>query len=78
MPTALRIGPYRFFFYSSDRREAPHVHVERDAKIAKLWLRPVRVAVSGGFGWTEVGRLQALVKRHERELLRAWDAFFAG
>jgi hypothetical protein len=32
MPTALRIGPYRFFFYAGDRDELPHVHVERIIK----------------------------------------------
>ena len=28
MPTALKIGPYRLFFYAGDREEPPHVHVE--------------------------------------------------
>lgn len=43
MPTILRAGPYRLFFYSADRGEAPHVHVEREAKRAKFWLDPVRL-----------------------------------
>ncbi len=30
MPTVLVEGPYRFFWYSGDRTEPPHVHVERD------------------------------------------------
>ena len=30
MPTVLREGPYRYYFYASDREEPPHVHVERD------------------------------------------------
>lgn len=30
MPTVLRSGPYRFFFYAGDRDEPPHVHIERD------------------------------------------------
>ncbi len=38
MPTILRIGPYRFFFYAGDRDEPQHVHVERDDRIAKFWL----------------------------------------
>jgi hypothetical protein len=42
MPTVLRSGPYRFFFYAGDRDEPPHVHVEREANRAKLWLEPVR------------------------------------
>ena len=28
MPTILRAGPYRFFFYANDRAEPVHVHVE--------------------------------------------------
>lgn len=44
MPTILRVGPYRFFFYSGDGREPPHIHVERDSGVAKFWLDPVRLA----------------------------------
>jgi Domain of unknown function (DUF4160) len=47
MPTVLRSGPYRLFFYSGDRDEPRHVHVEREANLAKLWLDPVRLAESG-------------------------------
>src|SRR5262249_10497064 len=43
MPTVLRDGPYRMFFYSADRGEPPHVHVVREAKEAKFWLNPVRL-----------------------------------
>lgn len=34
MPTVKREGSYRFFFYSSDREEPVHIHVERESKIA--------------------------------------------
>jgi hypothetical protein len=43
MPTIFADGPYRFFFYPSDREEPRHVHVERDDKVAKFWLDPVRL-----------------------------------
>jgi len=46
MPTVLRVGPYRFFFYAGDREEPPHVHVERDDNIAKFWLDPIRLKSS--------------------------------
>ncbi|MGB0911926.1 MAG: DUF4160 domain-containing protein [Nitrospirales bacterium] len=36
MPTVLRVGPYRFFFFAGDRNEPSHVHIERDEKIAKF------------------------------------------
>ncbi|MGH7393728.1 MAG: DUF4160 domain-containing protein, partial [Candidatus Rokuibacteriota bacterium] len=38
MPTVLRSGPYRFFFYSGDGGEPPHIHVEREDNTAKFWL----------------------------------------
>jgi hypothetical protein len=44
-PTVLQSGPYRFFFFASDRLEPPHIHVKRDKKLAKFWLAPVREAV---------------------------------
>jgi hypothetical protein len=49
MPTVLRVGAYRFFFYAGDRDEPVHIHVERDNNIAKFWLNPVRLQNSGGF-----------------------------
>ena len=49
MPTVLRVGPYRFFFYAGDHNEPPHVHIESGKKIAKFWLEPVRLQRSVGF-----------------------------
>ena len=43
MPTILRVGPYRFFFYAGDRDEPPHIHIESDENVAKFWLDPVRL-----------------------------------
>ncbi|WHZ29800.1 MAG: hypothetical protein OJF51_004602 [Nitrospira sp.] len=48
MPTVLRVGPYRFFFYAGDRDELPHIHIEREDKVAKFWLDPIRLQGSGG------------------------------
>ncbi|HET6889679.1 MAG TPA: DUF4160 domain-containing protein [Pyrinomonadaceae bacterium] len=76
MPTVLTTGPYRFFFYSGDRNEPPHVHVERDNNVAKFWLDPVSLQWSGGFNRTELGRIQKLVTEHQANLLEAWNAYF--
>ena len=40
MPTVLRSGPYRFYFYSHEPNEPPHIHVDRDDLSAKFWLSP--------------------------------------
>jgi hypothetical protein len=76
MPTALRTGPYRFFFYAGDRDEPPHVHVERENNRAKFWLDPVRLQKSTGFGRVEVRRIQQLVQHHREHLLRQWNEYF--
>jgi len=49
MPTVLRSGPYRFYFYSHEPNEPPHIHVERDDLSAKFWLDPVALARNFGF-----------------------------
>lgn len=78
MPTVLRTGPYRLFFYAGDRDEPPHVHVERDANIAKFWFDPVRLQNSGGFSRTEINRIQKLVEENRVALLESWNEFFNG
>lgn len=49
MPTVLLLGPYRFFFFSLENDEPPHIHVERDDAVAKYWLDPVELASIAGF-----------------------------
>jgi hypothetical protein len=78
MPTVLRSGPFRFFFYAGDGSEPPHVHVERDECEAKFWLDPVRLERSHGFSRTEISRVQRLVEQHHEQLLEGWNEFFHG
>lgn len=76
MPTVLRKGPYRFYFYSHDRTEPAHVHVDRDDRTAKLWLDPPGVAFNIGFASPELRRILRLVMEHRGILLEAWREFF--
>lgn len=76
MPTVLRSGPYRLFFYSADRDEPPHVHVARDDCHAKVWLEPVRLHDSTGFARAELGVVEALVREHAATLRKAWNDYF--
>jgi len=76
MPSVLRSGPFRFFFYAGDRNEPPHVHVERDDKQAKFWLEPVRFQNSQGFGRAELNRMQRTIEDNHKHLLRRWHEYF--
>lgn len=77
MPTALKAGPYRFFFYAGDREEPLHIHVERDDKIAKFWLDPIRLQSSGGFSRIEVARIHKIIKENHSKLTEAWNEYFS-
>ncbi len=77
MPTVLRIDAYRFFFYSLEGSEPPHIHVERGDEIAKFWLSPVRLAQSRGFRSHELNRLQAVVIENRATFLEAWNGYFS-
>ena len=75
-PTVLRSGPYRFFFFSNEGFEPPHIHVQRDRKLAKFWLEPVRLARSTRFAAHELSDVQALVRDNEVSFLEVWHEYF--
>ena len=77
MPTIMRKGPYRFFFYANDRGEPPHVHIERDDNKAKFWLDPVRFETSCGFSRNEINRLQNIITDCQTDLMEEWNAYFS-
>lgn len=77
MPTILRSGPYRFFFYSSDGHELPHVHVVRDDAVAKFWMNPIRLDHSQGFQPPELRRVRSTIQAQQPAMLKAWHEYFA-
>jgi hypothetical protein len=76
MPTVLRIGPYRFYFYSHEPNEPPHVHVDRDDLSAKYWLQNVSLARNYGFSSRELNKVESLVRENQNLLLEAWHGYF--
>ena len=77
MPTIRHIGPYRFFFYSGDRDEPPHIYVEREKNKAKFRLDPVRLEYSRAFSQTEINRVRRLVEENKEFFLGRWNEFFS-
>ena len=76
MPTVLRSGPYRLYFFSLDRSEPPHIHVRRENMVAKLWLDPVVLERGGGFSGHELTTIARMVEEHRERLLESWYGFF--
>jgi hypothetical protein len=78
MPTVLRIKGYRFFFFSNEGSELPHIHVEYGENYAKFWLEPVEIDKSVGFNASEINKLRKLVEENKNKLLEEWYGFFEG
>lgn len=77
MPTILRIGPYRFYFYSHESNEPPHVHVDKNGCSAKFWLRKVVLADNLGFGSKELNELHKMISQNRQHLLDRWNEYFS-
>jgi hypothetical protein len=73
MPTVLRVGGDRFFFYSREGKEPAHVHVEQAERYAKFWLNPVALAASRGFRSSELSELTELVRKHRALFEERWN-----
>jgi hypothetical protein len=78
MPTVLRQGPFRFFFYAADRDEPPHVHVKRDRATAKFWLEPIRMQRSKRLTSAELNDIERIIADHQEALLESWNEYFNG
>ncbi len=78
MPTVLRIGPYRFSFFSLDCEEPRHVHVVRDRMNLKVWLEPVNADRNEGFKPAEIRKIVRLVEENQAFLIGKWNEFCNG
>ena len=76
MPTVLRIGPYRFFFYSNEGNEPAHIHVRSGDGEAKFWLDPIDYVWSTGYNPRQLNQIEQHIQDHQAELLSAWREYF--
>jgi len=61
MPTVVRIGSFRFHFYSDERNEPPHIHVATPDGECKFWLAPIALARNKGVSPRVVRQIEKLV-----------------
>ena len=76
MPTVLRVLGFRFYFYSHEPGEPPHVHVDKGGATAKVWLHPIALARQTGFRTPEITTILELVREHQSTLTEAWNGYF--
>ena len=61
MPTAMKLGSYRFHFYSDEGREPVHIHVETPDGECKFWLDPIRLAGNKGISPEVIRKIERIV-----------------
>jgi hypothetical protein len=76
VPTVLRWGPFRAFFYSNEGGEPAHIHVRAGDKEAKFWLHDLSVAANAAFSAHELGDIVRHLKLHRDTLQAAWNEHF--
>ncbi len=76
MPTVLRVGRYRFGFFSNERNEPPHVHVHAGGDEAKFWLDQIGLEANYGFNVRELNEIEGIIEQYQSQLLEAWHEYF--
>ena len=76
MPTVLRIGRFRFFFFSNEGNEPLHIHVESGENYAKFWLEPVQIVRSVGYNAKELNEIRRLVLENIELFKEKWYEHF--
>jgi Domain of unknown function (DUF4160) len=77
MPTVLREGAYRFYFYSHEPNEPPHIHIDRDNLTTKFWLEPVSLANNIGFSDKELRKIESIVQENKELFWETWHEYFS-
>jgi hypothetical protein len=73
MPTVRDIpGPHRFYFYSFDCNEPPHVHVQRGRMVCKFWLERLALAENHGYSARELNRIRTVIQENLNKIREAW------
>jgi len=76
MPTVLRYAGHRFFFFSNEGNEPPHIHVETGENYAKFWLNPVALTKSMGYNAKELRELRKLIEENRHLFVEKWREYF--
>jgi hypothetical protein len=75
MPTVLRIGPFRFHFYSDEGNEPAHIHIETADGECKFWLEPIRLARNMGLAPRTIREIERLVFEHQELLKEKYNEY---
>lgn len=76
MPTILRNLGFRFFFYSNENNEPPHIHIEKGDATAKIWLQPIEIENNYGFSSREINQILKIINDNQLNFIQSWHDYF--
>jgi hypothetical protein len=76
MPTAMKLGSYRFHFYSDEGREPVHIHVATPDGECKFWLDPIRLAGNKGISPEVIRKIERIVFEYSTFLEEKYYEYF--
>ncbi len=77
MPNIFRKLGFRFFFYSDEGNEPPHVHVEKGKGRGKYWIEPVEKTYMFNFKKQEEKQVDKIVHQEQETFKKKWYEFFS-
>jgi len=76
MPTVLKIGGYRFFFFSREEVRK-HIHVQSQNGEAKFWLEPqIELAKNYKLSRKELNEVEKIIEEHYDDFIKSWEDHF--
>ena len=76
MPTIYRFEGFRFFFYSNEGNEPPHIHISKNDCEMKVWLRTLVVDYSFGFKPSEERIILKIIRNNQKRFISEWVKFY--
>ncbi len=77
MPKLFEWKGWIFLFYSLDRMEPPHVHVRKERRELKVWLKDISVARNQRCSPKDISDILSVVEVHKDAFLEKWHEHFA-
>ncbi len=75
MTTVLRVGRYRFHFYSDERNEPAHIHVRAPEGECKFWLDPISLAKNLGLPQHTLREIERIIYEHQTFLREKYNEY---
>jgi hypothetical protein len=76
MPTVLKIGSYRFYFFSREESRV-HIHISCPDGEAKFWLDPeIELATNYKLSRVQLKQIEKIIEEHYDEFREAWNHYF--